>query len=372
MGDNEDRPRFDTGAAIFYRVRELLATRTFPALALASLAVLAGAASASSPAATPDLRVLVFTKTAGFRHASIPAAVAAIRQLGTQDGYIVDATEDATAFSDQNLGRYAAVAFVLTSGDVLDNSQQAAFERYIGAGGGFVGVHSASDTEYEWPWYGALVGAYFKSHPAIQTAVLGVADDPLTAGLPRHWTRTDEWYDFQSHPQGVNVLATIDETTYDPGEDAMGSGHPIVWSHSYEGGRAWYTAGGHTDESYAEPLFLAHLASGIRWAAGLVPAAAPAAGRAAAPDPARIVSLTALLRRRRLVVTVRHPACPRCYEVLRVQLRGRRLTTTVAADGTVTTAISPTLPIGHWQFLVVLANRATGVTASVRRSIRVP
>ena len=135
------------------------ATRIVPSLALATLAVLAVAGSTSAPAAAPDLRVLVFTKTAGFCHASIPAAVAAIRQLGTRNGFTVDATEDATAFSDQNLGGYAAVAFVLTSGDVLDDGRQAAFERYIRAGGGFVGVHSASDTEYDWPWYGGLVGA---------------------------------------------------------------------------------------------------------------------------------------------------------------------------------------------------------------------
>jgi len=163
------------------------------------------------------------------------------------------------------------VVFLSTTGDVLDERQQAAFERFIRAGKGFVGVHSATDTEYEWAWYGGLVGAYFKAHPAIQSASMVVenASHPATSHLSSPWTRTDEWYGFRVNPRAkVNVLLSLDEQTYDPGEGAMDGDHPIAWFHEYDGGRAFYTALGHTRESYAEPDFLAHLEGGIEWASG--------------------------------------------------------------------------------------------------------
>jgi len=224
-----------------------------------------------TPSATPPpVRVLVFSRTAAFRHTAIPAAVAAIEQLGAEHDYLVDATEDAGVFTDANLGRYRAVVFLLTTGDVLDASQQAAFERYIRAGGGFAGVHSASDTEYGWAWYGQLVGAYFKRHPAVQPAVVRIEDPrhPSTAALPTNWNRTDEWYDFRTNPRGaVHVLATVDESTYSGG--GMGADHPIAWCHAFDGGQSWYTAMGHAAESYADPGFLSHLEGGIESVAGI-------------------------------------------------------------------------------------------------------
>jgi type 1 glutamine amidotransferase len=216
--------------------------------------------------------VLVFSRTAGFRHDSIPDAVASIGALGATHGFAIDATEDPATFEDARLVSYRAVVFLLTTGDVLDDQQQAAFERYLRAGNGFVGVHSASDTEYDWPWYGGLVGAYFRGHPAVQPGTIVVEDrtHPSTAGLPESWLRTDEWYDFRTNPRSqVRVLAGLDEASYDGG--TMGEDHPIAWYHAYGGGRAWYTAGGHTRESYAEPLFLEHILGGIRYAAGLAP-----------------------------------------------------------------------------------------------------
>lgn len=213
-------------------------------------------------------KVLVFSKTAAFRHASIPVAISAIRQLGTNNNFAVDATENGLAFFDQNLAQYAAVIFLSTTGDVLDAGQQSAFERYIRAGGGYAGIHSASDTEYTWPWYGGLVGAYFSNHPAIQNAQVLVEDfeHPSTRFLPETWLRNDEWYNFRSNPRpDVHVLARLDESSYTGG--GMGGDHPIAWYHDYDGGRAWYTAGGHTSQSYAEPLFLTHLLEGIRYAA---------------------------------------------------------------------------------------------------------
>ena len=230
------------------------------ALAVALLAL------ALAPAAAAKPHVLLFTKTAAFRHDSIPAAVQA---LSARPDFAADHTEDAGAFTDANLARYDVVVFLMTTGDVLDAAQQAAMERFVRSGGGFVGVHSAADTEYGWPWYGQLLGTWFKTHPAVQQATLDVVDpsSPATAGLPRQWTRTDEWYAFRTQPQGVHVLLTIDESTYQPGDAAMGASHPIAWEHDFDGGRAFYTALGHIPASYSDQNFLHHIYGGIYWAA---------------------------------------------------------------------------------------------------------
>jgi len=223
----------------------------------------------SPPAAS--IRVLVFSKTAAFRHDSIPAGIAAIQQQGRQRGFDVDATEDAGAFTDDNLARYRAVVFLSTTGDVLNAAQQVAFERFIRRGGGFVGVHAAADTEYDWPFYGALVGAYFAGHPEVQNATVQIEDPnhPATASLPRPWVRRDEWYNFRRNPRGnVTVLATLDERTYTGG--TMPSDHPIMWYHTFEGGRSFYTGGGHASESFSEPPFAEHLGKAIQWVAGAI------------------------------------------------------------------------------------------------------
>jgi type 1 glutamine amidotransferase len=214
-------------------------------------------------------RVLVFTKTAGFRHDSIPDAIAAVRAIGEADGFAVDATEDAARFGDAALAPYDAVVFLSTTGDVLDASQQDALQRFVRAGGGFAGIHAAADTEHGWPWYLALLGAEFRSHPAIQSALLRVEDaaHASTRGLPAAWRRTDEWYDFVESARGpAHVLLTLDETSYEGG--GMGADHPAAWCRWFEGGRSWYTALGHTRESWSEPLFLEHVRGGIRFAAG--------------------------------------------------------------------------------------------------------
>jgi cytochrome c len=246
--------------------------RPLPCALLIGAAMACGSAGSQAPAPTrpsvsATFSILVFSTTEGFRHDSIPAGIAAIQQLGRQLGFAVDATENAASFTDAVLAQYKAVVFLSTTGDVLETAEQSAFERFIRGGGGFVGVHSAADTEYDWPFYGALLGAYFAGHPDIQMATLQVENHPSTSALPRLWVRRDEWYNFQKNPRGnVDVLATLDERTYSGG--TMSPDHPIMWSHTYEGGRAWYTAGGHTTESYAEPLFVDHLGKGILWAAG--------------------------------------------------------------------------------------------------------
>ncbi|MGI5515918.1 ThuA domain-containing protein [Streptomyces sp. CA-106131] len=214
-------------------------------------------------------RVLVFSKTAGFRHDSIPEGIAAVKQLGEGAGFAVDATEDAGAFTSANLRRYDAVVFLSTTGDVLDAAQQSAFEGYIRHGGGYVGIHAAADTEYDWAFYGGVAGAYFQNHPAIQPATVDVEDraHPATSDLARAWDRTDEWYNYRSNPrERAHVLASLDESSYTGG--TMHGDHPIAWCQNYQGGRAFYTGGGHTKESYSEPAFRQHLLGGIRWAIG--------------------------------------------------------------------------------------------------------
>ncbi|MCI4066390.1 ThuA domain-containing protein [Micromonospora sp. R77] len=243
-----------------------------PALGAAT-AVLAAVACTvpASPAAAADAPydVLVFSKTAGFRHDSIAVGTQTIRDLGAANNFTVTATEDATAFTTANLARYEAVVFLNTTGDVLDPTQQTAFESYVTGGGGFVGVHSAADTEYDWPFYGNLVGAWFASHPAIQQANVKVEDraHAATAHLPQTWTRTDEWYNYRTNARATaHVLASLDESSYTGG--SMSGDHPHAWCKTVSGGRSFYTGGGHTQASYADPAFRAHLLGGIRYAAG--------------------------------------------------------------------------------------------------------
>ncbi|HEY3499539.1 MAG TPA: ThuA domain-containing protein [Polyangiaceae bacterium] len=230
----------------------------------------AGASGSAGTGGGEPPSLLVFSRTTGFRHGSIGVGIQALQGLADERAWSLVATEDPSVFSDSGLADFDVVVFLSTTGDVLDAEQQASFERFMRAGHGFVGIHSASDTEYDWPFYGALVGAYFRAHPAVQSAEIVVEDSmhPASAALPERWTRTDEWYAFQANPRAnVAVLLSLDEASYSPADAGMGGDHPIAWYHEYEGARAFYTALGHTDESYAEPLFLGHIAGGVEWAA---------------------------------------------------------------------------------------------------------
>jgi cytochrome c len=213
-------------------------------------------------------RVLVFTKTAGFHHSSIPAGSAAIIKLGMENNFTVDTTSDASKITEANLSKYSAVVFLQTTGYMLNNFQQADLERYMQAGGNFVGVHAAADAEYDWFWYGRLVGAYFDSHPEQQIATLKVIDKnhPSTRALPDEWKRKDEWYNFKMISKKIHVLINIDETSYKGGNN--GANHPMAWYQNFENGRSFYTELGHTDESYSDPAYLKHLLGGIQYAIG--------------------------------------------------------------------------------------------------------
>ena len=209
--------------------------------------------------------MLVFTKTAGYRHDSIPAAVAALRAIAARRGVEVEHSEDAGIFGREKLSAFKAVAFVNTTGNILDDEQRRAFEAFIAGGGGYLGVHSAADTEYDWPWYGRLVGAWFKSHPpGLQTGTVRFLR-PLGGNWPVEWRVTDEFYNFRSRPgDAAAVVAALDESTYDGGE--MGADHPLAWCQRIDGGRSWYTGLGHTAELFADATFLAHLEKGLLYA----------------------------------------------------------------------------------------------------------
>ncbi|MFJ9567198.1 ThuA domain-containing protein [Streptomyces fuscichromogenes] len=209
-------------------------------------------------------RLLVYTRTTGFRHDSIPDAVTAVRAL---DGYRVEHSEDPQAL-EAPLEGYAAVLFLSTSGEVLTPAGRERLTRYVDSGGGLVGIHSAACTEYDWPYFGELLGARFDRHPALQPGKVVVEDHdhPATRHLPAVWDFTDEWYDFRSSPRGrVRVLAGADESSYEGG--GMGADHPLAWCHETGRGRVFYTALGHASEAYRDPAFLAHLGGGIAWAA---------------------------------------------------------------------------------------------------------
>lgn len=216
----------------------------------------------------PMPRVLIFFKTAGFHHKSIADGTAAIQKLAKENRFSVDTTRDASLFTQENLKQYKLVIFLSTTGNVLNDDQQKAFEYYITNGGGYLGIHAAADTEYEWPWYNELVGAYFVNHPKVQQATIKVVDkkNPATRHLPDTWTRTDEWYNYKNIMPGLTVLCKLDESTYEGGQN--GADHPIVWCHLMDKGRAFYTGLGHTPESWSEPMFLQHVLGGIKWVMG--------------------------------------------------------------------------------------------------------
>lgn len=212
--------------------------------------------------------VLVFSKTAKFRHRSIEAGHAMFRQMAADKGFALDITEDATTFTQEKLANYNLIIFLSTTGDVLDEAQQGELQRFMKAGGNWMGIHAAADTEHDWPWYNELCGAYFLNHPKHQEATMQVVDPnhPATQHLGDSWTRFDEWYNYKSIVSGLNTLLRVDESTYEGGKN--GDDHPIAWCRNFENGRTFYTGLGHTDESYTDPDFIAHVWGGMEYAWG--------------------------------------------------------------------------------------------------------
>jgi uncharacterized protein len=223
-----------------------------------------------------QFKVLLFTKTETFHHESIHDGVTAMRNLAARHNFSLDWQENTNVFTDKGLEKYQAIVFLSTTGNILNAEQQGAMERFIKAGKGFVGIHAASDTEYEWPWYTQMVGMMFKIHPSVQTAYLKVENSnfPGMERFPKKLLWTDEWYEFgELKAKDLTYLVSVDEKTYDPkvqwgSTKGEGMGfHPISWYHPYAGGRAFYTALGHMGAIYTDQTFLDHVYGGIYWAA---------------------------------------------------------------------------------------------------------
>lgn len=214
---------------------------------------------------SPD--ILVFSKTVGYRHASIVDGIMAIKKMAEKNQWNVIFSEDADYFTTENLDVLECIVFLNTTQDVLERNHEIAFENYIRNGGGFVGVHAATDTEYDWEFYTKMLGAQFASHPETQEATMLVEKSNnhiSTNHLPEKWTKIDEWYNFKNPVADyVHVLLEVDESTIE-GETMQGY-HPISWFHIFEGGKIFYTALGHTPESYTDELFIKHLEGGIIW-----------------------------------------------------------------------------------------------------------
>ncbi|MDO6801316.1 ThuA domain-containing protein [Wenyingzhuangia sp. 1_MG-2023] len=225
-------------------------------------------------------KVLVFSKTAGFRHKSIPTGISTLKEMAERKQWQIDFTEDASLFNDVNLQQYQTIVFLNTTGDVLNRTEEKAFENYIRNGGGYMGIHAATDTEYDWPFYAEMIGAQFASHPKQQTVTLIKNKDckhPATDHLPDSFNKFDEWYNFKKPvAKHANILLSLDESSYTG--KRMGAEHPIAWYHTYEGGRVFYTGMGHTDKIYTDPDFITHIEKGIDWTLGNIEVEIPEKG----------------------------------------------------------------------------------------------
>lgn len=220
-------------------------------------------------------RILIYTKNGeGYVHENIAASVAALEKICAGEGYESDVSEDPAVFTSANLDRYAAIIFSNSNNEGFDTeAQKKAFQAYIRGGGGFMAIHSANATERQWPWYWALVGGKFVRHPAHQEFDVVVTDSthPSTKHLPLRWTVEDECYFSNQLNPDIHVLLSVDLTTIEdegkeeyPGE-TFGQLFPLAWCHEYDGGRQFYTALGHDDWFYEDPLFVEHLRGGLLW-----------------------------------------------------------------------------------------------------------
>ncbi|WP_373057570.1 ThuA domain-containing protein [Zunongwangia sp. H14] len=238
--------------------------------------------------AQKQFNVLLITETDGWHHESIEDGIDAVEDLAARHNFGLERQQEAQKITAERLNAFDAVIFLNTTADIFDEQEQEAFENFIEAGNGYVGVHAASDTEYDWEWYTKLVGRMFHIHPVQQTARLDILEHnfPGLEHFPEKLLWTDEWYEFgEEKTSGLNYLVAVDENSYDPEvtwknrdkaengqmQDRVGKGmgdfHPISWYHEYDGGRAFYTALGHIPEIYKNQWFLDHLYGGIYYAA---------------------------------------------------------------------------------------------------------
>lgn len=238
------------------------------------LALLAGAAPAQSTTERQK-RILVFSHTTGFRHASIEPGVAALRKLGERRKIAVQSSEDPGVFSSAALAKFDAIVFLSSTTDPrnprsewLTGSRREALQAFVRRGGGVVGIHAAADSHYHWPWFGQMIGARFTSHPPGTPVGTVTVIDPAhrsTRGLPDARRRADEWYYFDDYDPRVRLLITLDPRSI--GQSDVNP-NPVSWAHRFDGARVFYTAMGHTSESFSDPYFLRHVGQGLDWVLG--------------------------------------------------------------------------------------------------------
>lgn len=242
--------------------------------------VVALLAAAAVPGAEPLPKVLLYTRNGltldgkkGYVHDNIPHSIAAIREMGVENGFAVDVSENPQDFTRENLRRYRALVFSNTNNQIFDSEeQQAALRDYVRSGGGVAGIHSVCGSMRNWPWFWALIGGSFVRHPKLQEFTVHVVDrrHPSTRFLGETWRVTDEFYFLRDMPQGLRWLLEGDLTTLnDPKKPEGATRHPLAWYHEFEGGRCWYTSLGHRKEVYQDPTFRRHILGGILWAMGV-------------------------------------------------------------------------------------------------------
>ncbi len=224
-----------------------------------------------------QFKALIVTTTRGWHHESLHYGVVALEEMAKENFFDAVLFENPNGFTDEYLKQFQVIIFLNTTGDIFDSAQQKVMERFIESGKGFVGIHSASDTEYGWDWYTKLVGRMFYIHPPVQTARLRVIDStfPGLQGYMGNKLWTDEWYQFGPEKiSGLHYIMAVDESSYNPNADwgtkkgeGMGKFHPVSWYHDYDGGRSFYTALGHMPTDFSNPDFLNFLYAGIFWAA---------------------------------------------------------------------------------------------------------
>lgn len=220
---------------------------------------------ASESLAQNQFNALVFSKTNGFRHKSIESGKNMLFQLSQEKNFDAFFTEDSLFFTSQNLKAVDIVIFLNTTGNIFGDNEEKVFREFIENGGALLGIHAASDTEYDWQWYGEVVGNYFESHPKIQKARLNVLDQkhPAMKHLPKTFHHTDEWYNFSKEfSDDLHILMTLDEQSYEGGKNGV---HPISWCREIGEGKAFYTGLGHTDETYEEEFFIQHIWGAMKW-----------------------------------------------------------------------------------------------------------
>ena len=208
--------------------------------------------------------VLVITETKGWVHDSIESGLKLIQNIGNKNNFNVYHSDNSSVITYKNLKEIKTIIFLNTTEEILTDVEQKVMESFIKSGKGFVGVHAAADTEYNWQWYGKLVGAYYRNHPEVMNGKILTINHKITNHLDSEWEIEDEWYNFDYVNYDINILLHLDEDSYVGGEHP--DYHPITWYHEYDGGRSFYTGLGHTKEVYDDERFIKLLEKGILYA----------------------------------------------------------------------------------------------------------